>query len=127
MYLEHVAINVPDPAELAAWYTEHLGWEVVRRGHDPTDIHFLADGGGRLIEVYNNPRGEMPDYAAMSPYTLHIALVVEGDIEEVWDRLVAAGARPEGEIEDKANGDRLGFVRDPWGITLQLAKRARRM
>jgi glyoxylase I family protein len=29
MKMEHVALNVPDPVAIAAWYTKHLGFEIV--------------------------------------------------------------------------------------------------
>jgi hypothetical protein len=39
-------------------------------------------------------------------------------------RLIDAGGKAEGEINHASNGDVLAFVRDPWGIVIQLARRA---
>ena len=41
------------------------------------------------------------------------------------DRLIAVGATPVGEITENAAGDRFAMLRDPWGLALQLAQRAR--
>ena len=42
-------------------------------------------------------------------------------------RLVAAGASLDGDIDERANGDRLAFLRDPWGYTIQLVQRKQTM
>jgi hypothetical protein len=41
--------------------------------------------------------------------------------------LVKAGGIAEGEVTTNDDGDVLAFVRDPWGLTLQLLKRAKPM
>ena len=35
MRIEHIALQVPAPIEMAAWYVEHLGLTVVRRERRP--------------------------------------------------------------------------------------------
>jgi len=125
MKIEHVALNVPNPVQAAAWYVEHLGMRIVKSANESPYIHFLADQSGHsLLEMYNNPAAAVPDYAAMSPLILHIAFAVD-DLEATRTRLLAAGATPEGEITHVANGDQLAMLRDPWGVPLQLAKRGR--
>lgn len=42
-------------------------------------------------------------------------------------RLIAAGATPAGEIVVTPAGDELAMLRDPWGIPLQLVRRAEPM
>jgi glyoxylase I family protein len=122
MTLEHIAINHPEPQAAAQWYAEHLGLRVLTIG-GPTAIHFLADERGSMLELYSNAQGAMPDYANLSPYTLHLAFAAK-DIGAERERLVAAGARADGEIETNAAGDRLAFLRDPWGVTVQLVSRS---
>jgi hypothetical protein len=39
--------------------------------------------------------------------------------------LLDAGATPAGEIVTTPTGDVMTFVRDPWGLTVQLVKRAK--
>lgn len=123
MNIEHFAMNVSEPVELTAWYIEHLGLQLVRKVPGNNHTVFLADSAGNtVIELYSNPKGDYPDYAAMSKFTFHIAFAVD-DIEAETARLIAAGATLESEAVETASGDRLGFVRDPWGIALQLAER----
>ena len=52
---------------------------------------------------------------------------VSEDIQADLDRLIAAGATAEGGIADLPGGDTMAFLRDPWGLTLQLVKRRESM
>jgi len=40
------------------------------------------------------------------------------------ERLLAAGARSAGEVVVTPAGDEMTFLRDPWGVALQLERRA---
>lgn len=123
MRVEHVAFNVEDPLEMARWYVEHLGFEVRRRVMEAPWAHFLVDSSGSMMfEIYGNRDVPTSDYRSMHPGTLHLAFVSD-DIQADIDRLTAAGAQQEGDITDLPGGDTMAFVRDPWGITLQLVKR----
>lgn len=123
MRLEHIAFNVGDVKALVAWYVANLDMRIIRQFDEPPFIHFLVDSSGQsLIEVYSNPAGELPDYASFHPVTFHLAYAVE-DIEAMQMRLVAAGAKSGGDIEQNVVGDKLAFLRDPWGITIQLVQR----
>jgi len=123
MRVEHVAFNVEDPLEMARWYVEHLGFEVKRRVMQAPWAHFLVDSSGStMIEIYGNRDVPTSDYHNMHPGTLHMAFVSD-DIQTDIDRLTAAGAKLEGGIADLPGGDTMAFVRDPWGLTLQLVKR----
>ena len=122
MKLEHVALNLPDPQAAAAWYAENLGLTIVKVNNAEPFIHFLADDGGGMLEFYSNPRGAVPDYASMSPFTLHLAFATD-DITAGWERLLAAGATAAGELETTPAGDQIVFLRDPWGVSLQLVSR----
>ncbi len=125
MKIEHVAFNVPDALKAAAWYAENLGMQIVRANSEPPYIHFLADSAGQtVLELYSNPIAPIPDYAGIAAFTLHIAWMVD-DIDAVRNKLVAAGATAEGDTTVAPNGDQLAFLRDPWGLTLQLAKRTK--
>ena len=127
MRIEHIAINVEQPTELVAWYGEHLGTKVVRENKAVNQMHFIVDESGKVVlEVYNNPASPMPDYRHMNPLEFHIAFAVD-DIEAARQGLIAAGATPEGEIDITAAGDKLAFLRDPWGVALQLVCRAKPM
>jgi glyoxylase I family protein len=123
MRIEHVAFNVAEPVEMAAWYVAHLGMRVVRFIDDGTATHFLADSSGQsLIEIYRNPRADVPDYAAQHPLVVHIAFVADDAMAET-QRLEAAGARLVDEVR-KDDGSVLLMLRDPWGLAIQLCQRA---
>lgn len=121
--IEHVAFNVAQPVEAAAWYVQHLGMRVARYGGGPTEIHFLADAAGAsVLEFYHNPAAALPDYAAMHPMQMHIAFLAD-DADAEATRLQAAGAVLE-DTTDLPDGSRLVMMRDPWGIPIQLVRRA---
>ena len=126
MKLEHVALLVADPPAMARWYAEHLGMHVVKRSDEaPGFARFLADAeGSSVLETYASNVHPVPDYRAMDPALLHVAFTT-GEIEGTRNRLIAAGATPVGEITENAAGDRFAMLRDPWGLALQLADRAR--
>ncbi len=127
MRLEHIAFNVADPAGLAAWYSANLGMQVLRSFAEPPHIHFLADSAGKsLIEIYCDDDASLLPYAQHHATTFHLAFAVE-DMEAERQRLVAAGASLDGDINERPNGDRLAFLRDPWGHALQLVQRQTRM
>lgn len=120
---EHLALNVGDPVAVANWYVTHLGMEVVRRGDPPVHMHFLADAGRRaLIELYCNPSAPTDAYAAMEPAQLHLAFS-SADPDADAARLQAAGATRVGEVRYD-DGSYLVMLRDPWGLPIQLARRA---
>lgn len=124
--IEHMALNVADPIAMAAWYVDHLGFTIVRQIEGPAKIHFLADSSGAtLIEIYNNPPGQVPDYKGMNPLQLHLA-VVSHDPAADAERLIAAGATRVDDLKME-DGTHLVMLRDPWGLALQLCKRGRPM
>ena len=127
MHLEHVALQVSDPVAMAAWYVEHLGCSIARSGGAPGFIHFLKDSAGQaMLEIYRNPRCEVPDYAAMDVMVLHVAFYSD-DPRADRDRLVAAGATVAEDHIVTPAGDEMLILRDPWDLPLQLVKRAQPM
>lgn len=126
MKLEHVAINVSAPNEMAEWYVKHLGMEIVRKNNTPPYIQFIGDGSGKiLIELYSYTTAPVPNYAEMDPLVLHFAFVSDDPTADK-ERLIAAGATFHQESTHD-DGTRLIMLRDPWGTSLQLCKRANPM
>lgn len=124
MNIEHVALQVPDSVAMADWYVNHLGCSIKRSTGEPAFIRFLMDGSGdAMMELYCNPKVAVPDYQAMDPLLVHIAFV-SADPQRDRDRLVAAGASVVDDYTKTPAGDELVMLRDPWGIALQLVKRA---
>ncbi len=125
MRIEHIGYQVPDPVAAAEWYVKHLGFRLARSGGPPANARFLFDSAGAtMIEIYNNPAVGVPDYPKMDPLILHIAITVE-DVRGVMKKLLAAGATPAGDLTTTDLGDEFVIVRDPWGLPLQLMKRAK--
>ncbi len=122
MKLEHIALNLPEPKAAAAWYAENLGLKIVKATDAAPFVHFLADDGGSMLEFYRNPAAEPPDYAEINPFTLHLAFATE-DILATHEQLLAAGAAATGDVETTPAGDQIVFLRDPWGVALQLVSR----
>ncbi len=123
MRIEHIAINVKEPAEMTEWYCTNLGMKIVR---DTGQAFFLADESkNTILEIYNNPPDAVPDYASMDPLLFHIAFASD-DIVADRKRLIEAGAKPIGEVNSD-NGDTFAVVRDPWGLPIQLVKRKKPM
>jgi catechol 2,3-dioxygenase-like lactoylglutathione lyase family enzyme len=123
MLLEHFALNVADPVAVAAWYQTHLGLKLVRHLPESNQTHFLADARGGVIELYRNPAAPVPVYAEMHHLVLHLAFE-SADPDADRDRLLAVGATFV-EAVLPPDGSRLYMLRDPWGLALQLCRRAR--
>ncbi len=122
MRFEHIAINVKDTRAVVEWYTKHLDLVVMRASNEHPYMTFLADAGHNMMfEFYQQDAG-VGDYANMHPFAFHVAFAVD-DIEAERARLVTAGGKADGEITTTPAGDKLAFVRDPWGMTLQLVMR----
>lgn len=122
MKIEHLALNVSDPVAMAAWYCQHCGLRVVRHIPSPTQTHFLADSAATVLEIYCNPPDQVPNYREMDPLLLHLAFA-SSDPAADSERLSAVGASFVGEVRSE-DGTHLVMMRDPWGLALQLCKRA---
>jgi hypothetical protein len=95
---------------------------VVRAGEGPVFGRFLADAAGRVVlEVYRQD-APVPDYPAQDPFVFHIAFKT-ADVEAERARLHAAGATAATDVTRSPNGDVMTFLRDPWGVVLQLVRR----
>ncbi|RLS52185.1 MAG: VOC family protein [Planctomycetota bacterium] len=127
MKLEHLALNVVDPLAMARWYVDHLGLTVKRRYLEAPWGHFLADDGGAvMLELYGNDKAPLLNLPQTAPSALHLAFVSR-DVAADVERLTKAGATLVSGPETAANGDGLAMLRDPWGLCLQLVKRAQTM
>ena len=124
MKIEHTAYQVADPVALATWYVAHLGLRVKRSQNVPPFGYFLADDGDTvMLEFYRQDAMPVPAYRSMDPLLLHLAFLAD-DVPGTRARLIAAGATPEGEAFTNATGDKVAMLRDPWGLAIQLIRRA---
>jgi len=125
--IEHIGLNVPDVARCVDWFCKNLDMQIARKTGDPSNAHFLVDAAGRnMLEVYTNTSAPIPDYKKTHPLALHFAFKVD-DVAAARQRLIDAGATPEGEVTTTEAGDQLAMLRSPQGIPIQLAKRANPM
>lgn len=125
--IEHTAYQVNDPVALARWYVAHLGLVVKRSQSEPPFGCFLADDSGTvMLEFYRQAHLPVPDYRSMDPLLLHLAFLAT-DVPAESARLMAAGATPEGGVVVTPVGDEVAMLRDPWGLAIQLIKRAKPM
>lgn len=123
MKIEHFALNVAEPLQLADWYVAHLGLRIVKKMEESPYMIFMADDSGTImLEIYNNPKAAVLDYQQFHPLSLHTAFVSDHPTQDK-ERLIEAGAEllSDDVLED---GSHLVMLRDPWGLAVQLCKRA---
>lgn len=118
--LEHIAFDVAEPEAAAAWWCKHLGMRRSAAG-----AAFLIDDSGTAgLEIYRSAATpSAPGWRATHPTTVHIAFTSD-DIAADVARLTAAGASLVS-CETSADGTGIAMLRDPWGMPLQLCKRAK--
>lgn len=123
MKLEHIALNVPEPEKMADWYQAHLGLRLAKITPTPTfQAYFLVDDETTLLEFYRNPIAEPLEFASIHPANLHVAFYAD-DLEKTVESLVSAGATPLGGKTSFPSGVAYHYVRDPWGLALQIINR----
>jgi catechol 2,3-dioxygenase-like lactoylglutathione lyase family enzyme len=126
MRFEHIAINVADARAVVDWYVKHLDLQVLRQMPEAPYTTFLADKDRNMMfEFYQQPV-ELGNFTAIHPTSLHIAFLVD-DMDAWRNRWIAAGGTAAGDVATTPAGDKLAFVRDPWGLTLQLVMRKEAM
>ena len=79
--LDHVHIRVPDRAEAASWYANHLGFEPVERfdfwasGIEGGPLQISADGGHTTLALFEAGEGH-----PMVPQQTGVAFSVDADV-----------------------------------------------
>ena len=79
-----------------------------------------------MLEIYRNPAASVPDYRKADPLLMHVAYGSEHPAAD-RDRLVQAGAVVVDELMTTTSGDDIVMLRDPWGVPIQLVRRAKPM
>jgi catechol 2,3-dioxygenase-like lactoylglutathione lyase family enzyme len=125
--LDHVHIRVPDRAEAARWYAEHLGFEPVdtydfwATGFEGGPLQISADGGRTMLALFEASEGH-----PMVPQQTGVAFSVDADSFMSFARSLPCGI-------DNARGERLMLTDlvdfdmcwafdlvDPWGNQYEL-------
>jgi glyoxylase I family protein len=118
--IEHIAIASPDPAKLAQWYVDVLGFRINYRPQNTRTV-FVKTEDGSMIEIIE--AGHPPDgsYQMNDAGLRHLALTVP-DFEAACQSLHERGVRF---LADPARhgGNSLVFFADPDGNILHLLHR----
>lgn len=124
MTLGWVIVYVDDPAEAAAFYERTFGLPpdfvgpggtYAQLATGPTRLAFAAytlgeDFHGGVVRADRDGR----------PPNVEIALV-HSDVDAAYARALEAGCTALAAPEDKPHGQRVAFVRDPFGTLVELA------
>ena len=118
--MEHIALEIENPAAMVKWWTENLGFKVTLSR--PSGSTFIEDEAGRVaFELYGPAEGrKAPDYHAMPILQLHFGLFSD-DVDADVKRLVAAGATEV--AKDEVPGLKGVTLRDPNGLAFQVMQR----
>ena len=122
MTLGWVIAYVDDPAEAAHFYERTFGMKVdfiaggefAQLDTGPTKLGFASYELSRS----NFAGGVQP--AEGQPFNVELALVAD-DVDGAFKAAVEAGCAPLAEPADKPQGQRVAYVRDPFGTLLELA------
>ena len=99
--LDHVHVRVPDRAEAARWYAEHLGFEPVAAydfwatGFEGGPLQISADGGRTMLALFEASEGH-----PMVPQQTGVAFSVDADSFMSFARSLPRGI-------DSSRGERL--------------------
>ena len=124
MFLEkqhHIAIISSDYNKAREFYIDKLGFELYREVYRPDQDDYLRmlRKGDTVLELFMKPgapaRVNNPEALGLR----HLAFLVE-DIEPVVAWLNGMGIETEPIREDKVNGGRFTFFKDPDGLPLEL-------
>ena len=124
MTLGWVIAYVEDPAAAAAFYERTFGLrtdfvvpgEYAQMDTGPTKLGFATYALARG----NFDGGVHPAGSDGPPPNVEIALVAE-DVDAAYQVAVDAGCEPLAAPVDKPQGQRVGWVRDPFGMLVELA------
>jgi len=124
MFLEkqhHIAIISTDYGKAKAFYIDKLGFQLFREVYRPEQDDYLRmlRKGDTVLELFIKPdapaRVNDPEALGLR----HLAFWVE-DIEPAVAWLNSMGIATEPVREDKVNGGRFTFFRDPDGLPLEI-------
>ena len=124
MYLgkqHHIAIISSDYAKAKEFYIDKLGFELFREVYRPEQNDYLRmlRLGDTVLELFIKPdapqRVTNPEAMGLRHLAFHVA-----DIEPAVAWLNSMGIETEPIREDKCNGGRFTFFKDPDGLPLEL-------
>ena len=117
----HIAVICSDWEQAREFYVNKLGFELIREAYRPAQDDYLRmlRQGDTTLEIFINPgnpeRVNNPEAKGLR----HLAFHVE-DIEPAVAWLNSMGIETEPIREDKVNGGRFTFFKDPDGLPLEI-------
>ena len=119
--IHHVAIIASDYEASRAFYVDKLGLPVVREVYRPEvdDYLRMLRQGDTVLELFIKPENPERVNNPEAKGLRHLAFHVE-DIEPAVAWLNSMGIVTEPIREDKVNGGRFTFFKDPDGLPLEL-------
>src|SRR3954468_10219654 len=118
-----VIVYVPDIEEALAFYERAFGMErrfaVDTYGELDTGSTVLAFAAESLGEENFGGGVDRPDGAA-KPFNVELALVFD-DVDAAFAHAVESGCMALTQPKDKPQGQRVGWVRDPFGTLIEIA------
>lgn len=114
---------VDDAAAAIDFYARALGAEELMRLAGPGGSVMHAEikvGDSPVMLADANPDWDMRGPTALGGTPVSLALYVE-DVDEVFQRAVAAGGEQVRPVQDQFYGDRTGTLRDPYGHVWTIA------
>ena len=124
MYLQkqhHIAVIASDYQKAKEFYMDKLGFALVREVYRPEQDDYLRmlRLGDTVLELFIKPDAPRRVTNPEAMGLRHLAFHVE-DIEPAVAWLNGLGIETEPVREDKVNGGRFTFFRDPDGLPLEL-------
>ena len=117
----HIAIIASDWSKAKEFYVDKLGFELFREVYRPEvdDYLRMLRQGDTVLELFIKPdapqRVNAPEAKGLRHLAFHVA-----DIDSAVDWLNGLGIETEPIREDKCNGGRFTFFKDPDGLPLEL-------
>ena len=139
--IHHTAISVPSLVEAEEFYCNKLGLrKVVRWDFEASEATdqiaglkdtaaktLMVDAGNTFLEIFEftSPRAQVQDNRPVCDHGFtHIAFDVDpGEIENVYNKLEAAGVQWHCGLTDNSEGDdsnRMTYGRDPFGNVIEI-------
>ncbi len=121
--IEHIGLPAEDTRQLAEFYRDVLGFEIIYESDTEPPVFFVRDASGMSIEIV--PPG--PDKSASNAFMTHLALWTD-DFDATLQELSAKGVRFEPEVSNEFfGGTRMAFFTDPGGHRAQIIWRKQKI
>ena len=136
----HTSFTVTDMDRSVRFWTEAMGfearsvssrtgaWQATVTGVEGAELliaHLYGHGTHIELVQYFDGAGARTRLDPNTECAAHVCFEVD-DIETVWDRLIAEGASPQGQIATVEDGPmakvKAGYLRDPGGILIELVE-----